>query len=58
MTQEKNPLKVNAGRLSAEKRWGPPRILHLGDLTPAQRLYVLNIVEHLREHGIPPGDAR
>jgi hypothetical protein len=43
------------GRLGAEKRWGPGRVLHLGDLTPAQRRLVAALVDAVRkEEAAPP----
>ena len=39
---------AQAGRLGAAKRWGPPRRVHLGDLTPEQREIVLAFIEAQR----------
>lgn len=44
----KDPVKVRAGHASAARRWGPPRRLNIGDLTPAQRQVVLALVEAQR----------
>jgi hypothetical protein len=44
----KDRRAVEAGKRGAERRWGPPRRLHLGDLTPEQRRLVLARVEALR----------
>ena len=47
----KDPTKVRAGHLGAERRWGPPgtRTVKIGDLTPEQRRLVLALVEAARE---------
>ena len=37
-----------AARTGARARWGPPRIFHVGDLSPAQRRLVLAFVEMAR----------
>lgn len=37
-----------AGKRGAAKRWGPPRLLHVGDLSPDQRRLVLAFVEMAR----------
>lgn len=46
---DKNPKRVEAGRKGAAKRWGEPRVIHIGDLTPAQRRLVLALIEAQRE---------
>ena len=45
---EKDPTKVAAGALGAQKRWGPRRVVKIGDLSPAQRRLVLALVEAAR----------
>lgn len=37
--------KVAAGHASAEKRWGPRRVVRLDDLTAPQRRVVLALIE-------------
>ena len=49
MEQAKDPRLVEAGRRSALVRWGPPRRLNLGDLTPDQRRLVLALVDAQRQ---------
>ncbi len=44
----KDPVKVAAGKAGAAARWGVPRRLQLGDLTPDQRRLVLALVEAQR----------
>ncbi len=46
----KNPIKVRAGRIGAEARWGPPgtRVVKIGDLTIEQRRLVLALVDAAR----------
>lgn len=47
---QKNPVKVAAGRAGAQTRWGDtPRVVRLHDLTPEQRRLVLALVEAQRE---------
>ena len=41
----KNPAKVRAGQISAEKRWGPRRVVRLDSLTPEQRRLVLALID-------------
>jgi hypothetical protein len=43
-----NDLKVRAGRIGAQRRWGPRRRLNIGDLTPDQRELVLGVIEAQR----------
>lgn len=52
----KNPAKVAAGRAGALKRWGPPRVVRLDELTPDQRRLVLAMIEAARA-GKAAGDA-
>lgn len=40
----KNPLKVEAGRVGARRRWGPPRVVRLDELSPEQRSLVLALI--------------
>lgn len=44
----KDPRLVESGRRGAEKRWGPPRVVRLHDLTAEQRRLVLALVEAAR----------
>lgn len=45
----KNPVKVRAGKLGADVRWGPePRAIRLDDLTDAQRRLVIALVAAAR----------
>ena len=44
-----NYTKAEAGALGARKRWGPPRIVRLDDLTTDQRRLVLALVAAARE---------
>lgn len=48
-TKPKKDVFVESGRRGAEKRWGPPRVVRLHDLTPEQRRLVLALVEAQRE---------
>ena len=43
----KDPVKVRAGQLGAERRWGPPgtRTVRIGDLTVEQRRLVLALID-------------
>lgn len=50
MDEAKDPKKVKAGKARAEQRWGPQRVVRIGDLTPAQRRLVLALVEAAREY--------
>lgn len=52
-----SPRRVEAGRRSAQRRWGPPRILRIGDLTPEQRRLVLALVDAAREEREAVSDA-
>ena len=47
------PRLVASGKRGAERRWGPPRLLHIGDLTAEQRQLVLARVEALRNANAP-----
>ena len=49
VSTSKDPAKVAAGKAGAVARWGAPRRLQLGDLTPDQRRLVLALVEAARE---------
>jgi hypothetical protein len=42
------------GRIGAQKRWGPPRIVRLDELTAEQRRLVLALVDAART---PPDKA-
>lgn len=45
----KDPTKVRAGQLGAQKRWGEqPRIVRLDDLTASQKRLVVALVEAAR----------
>lgn len=44
----KDPVLVEAGKRGAEQRWGPPRRVHIGDLTPDQRRLVLALIDAQR----------
>jgi hypothetical protein len=52
---------TEAGRLGARKRWGPPRRIHIGDLTPAQRELIMAAIEaerrKLAREREAPGEA-
>lgn len=41
---EKDPVKVQAGRLGARKRWGDPRILRLDQLDADERRLIQAIL--------------
>lgn len=43
----KDPVKVRAGQLGAQKRWGPTgtRVVRISDLTPEQRRLVLALID-------------
>jgi hypothetical protein len=45
---ESKPTHSERGKRGAERRWGPPRRIHIGDLTAEQRELVLARVEALR----------
>jgi hypothetical protein len=45
VSRKKDPAKVRAGRAGAERRWGPPGVVRLDELTPPQRRLVLALVE-------------
>jgi hypothetical protein len=42
---------LECATVAAATRWGPPRVLRLGDLTPDQRRLILALVEAKR--GVP-----
>jgi len=44
----KDPQKVRAGYLSADKRWGPPRRLWIGDLSDHERRAIVALIDALR----------
>lgn len=41
----KNPARVRAGTLGMRARWGPRRVIHLGDLSAEQREVVVALVD-------------
>lgn len=43
----KNPLFVESGREGARRRWGPPRVIRLDELTAPQRALVVALVENM-----------
>ena len=43
--------------VAADRRWGPPRRLHIGDLTPDQRRLVQAYVAAQREHTSSAADS-
>lgn len=53
----KNPEKVRAGTIGASRRWGPRRVVKIGDLTPPQRRLVLALIEAAREEREAARDA-
>lgn len=52
-TPAKREVFVEAGRRGAEKRWGPPRVVRLDDLSPIARRIVLAAVAAAREQPEP-----
>ena len=58
-SKPKNPGRVAGGIMGARRRWGPPRIVRLGDLTPEQRRLVLALIAAVRENAdTEPGAAK
>ena len=55
--QERDPQKVAAGRASAAKRWGPPRVIRLDDMTAPQRRVILALIDAAKGLSAPAGDA-
>jgi hypothetical protein len=53
----RDPQKVAAGHASAEKRWGPPRIVRLDDMTGPQRRVVLALIDAARALSVPAGQG-
>ena len=49
MPDSRTTHHVEAGRKGAAKRWGPPRRISIGDLTPDQRRLVLAMIEAERQ---------
>lgn len=43
MTDMKTPQEY--GVIGARRRWGPPRRLNIGDLSPEQRQRILDLIE-------------
>lgn len=37
------------GQRGAQKRWGPPRRIHIGDLPPERRQFLLSLIEAERK---------
>jgi hypothetical protein len=52
---EKDPRRVEIGRLGALKRWGAPRRVRLDALTPAQRALVVSLIEHMGPKAVKAG---
>lgn len=44
------PTMRERGRLGAEKRWGPPRVIRLDDLPPESREFIAELVAVARRH--------
>jgi len=45
----KDPIKVRAGKIGADVRWGPePRTVRIDDLTPPQRRLVTALIDAVR----------
>jgi hypothetical protein len=42
-----DPVFVESGRRGARVRWGPPRVVRLDDLTPAQRTLVQTLIREM-----------
>lgn len=51
----KDPVKVRAGQIGANARWGPPRVVRLDELTPDQRRVVVAMLEAAKKAA--PADA-
>jgi hypothetical protein len=49
----KNPVKVRAGRLGAERRWANhvPDSVRIADLSPEQQRLVLALIQAARDEG-------
>lgn len=58
MSEKLTPAE--AGKRGAQRRWGPPRRIHIGDLAPAQRELVLAAIEAERRKNTAsqPDDVR
>jgi len=41
--------KAEAGRLGAQTRWGPPRVIRIADLSPERRKLAVAFVNMARE---------
>lgn len=50
MEQTKDPRRVKIGRDGARKRWGPPRVINLGNLPPEQRAFIAELVAVARRN--------
>ena len=55
--EERDPQKVAAGKASAEKRWGPKRVVRLDDLTAPQRRVILALIDAARVLSQPAGQS-
>jgi hypothetical protein len=57
VSRTKDPTKVRAGRVGAERRWGSPGVVRLDELTPPQRRLVLALVEAAKAERSDGGQA-
>ncbi|HEY8869280.1 MAG TPA: hypothetical protein VIM30_07800 [Candidatus Limnocylindrales bacterium] len=49
----KDPIKVRAGKIGADIRWGSePRVVRLDQLTPPQRRLVVALVDAARKEAV------
>ncbi|HEY8869648.1 MAG TPA: hypothetical protein VIM30_09670 [Candidatus Limnocylindrales bacterium] len=54
----KDPIKVRAGKIGADTRWGPePRVIRLDELTPPQRRLVVALVDAARKEAAPVSET-
>jgi hypothetical protein len=53
----KSERHVEAGRLGASVRWGPPRNVRLADLTPPQRRLIVALVAAVRQTSDPKDEG-
>jgi hypothetical protein len=52
LSGSKNPALVEAGHRGARRRWGPPRIARLDDLTVEQRRLILALIEAAKSEAV------